>query len=144
MTVTTQLFSLPKDGDIFTNLIFERCESLIDAGIWDGMDTIKINTWINNFKTPTERYFAACILDALIYRSNKQTIALMEHLFQRTLPDLTRLDPPQHGPADTWHDRLRTNSGSNPGIRIVPVLRASDPPSKSGPQLRECIDAIFP
>ena len=42
-------FTLPKDGDIFTNSIIERCEHLIDAGIWDGLDAIRLNTWMKNW-----------------------------------------------------------------------------------------------
>jgi hypothetical protein len=91
---------------------------------------------MNNFSTPTEKYFAATILDALIYRSEKQTIALMESLFQRTLPDLLRKHPPTTPALTPWIDCLRRSSIlSPPPICLVPVIKATDSPAKSGPAL---------
>lgn len=126
-------FSLPPDGEVFTNDILERAEELINAGIWEGLDGVRVRTWMQNFETAEEQYFAACVLDALIYRPNSQTVAMMEQMLERVLPDLTRLDPPPRGVVD-WSEALRASSKEGDHrIRIVPVIRDNDPPTKSGP-----------
>lgn len=129
-------FDLPNDGELFTQQILDRCDDLIASGVWEGIGHDRLGIWMNNFSTPTERYFAATILDALIYRSEKQTIALMESLFQRTLPDLLRKHPPATPAAMPWIDCLRTtNIFAPPPVRLVPVIRSDDSPAKSGPAL---------
>ena len=134
MSVTNHTFDLPKDGDVFISQILDRCEDLIYAGIWEGLDTIRLHTWMNNFKTSTERYFAACVLDALIYRSEKQTAAMMRQLFQRCIPDILRLAPPRFTMETDWYQQLRLPMHvKDPHIRIVPVIKSTDPPTKSGP-----------
>jgi hypothetical protein len=87
---------------------------------------------MRNFTTDLERYFAACVLDALIYRSKNQTIALIKQLFQRALPDLTRLDPTPLGQIEDWQERLHSQSPvSDPQIRLVAAVRKEDSPTKS-------------
>jgi len=129
-------FTLPPDGELFTQQILERCSDLIISGIWEGLTQIRLDTWMTNFVTPTEEYFAASVLDALIFRSERQTVSLMETMFQRALPDLLRRQP-QGGISDnSWLDVLRAPSWQgNPYLRIVPVIKRDDPPAKSGPAL---------
>lgn len=127
-------FAIPEDGKIYINMIIERCERLIDSGIWEGIDRLRLYTWLNNFDTETEKYFAACILDALIYRSDDQTIALMTQLFQQTIDNLKNSDKPPSGTPDDWFTALQSED-IDPHIRIIPVIRRNDPPTKSGPLL---------
>lgn len=84
---------------------------------------------MKNFDSDEERYFAACVLDSLIYRSEEQTTSLVVHLFLRPLVDLTRLDPTPLGQIDDWLDRLR--GSSDPGIRLVAAVKQRDEPHKS-------------
>jgi hypothetical protein len=129
-------FTLPNDGEIFIEQVLERCKNLISSGIWEGLTQIRLDTWMRNFASATGRYFGACVLDSLIYRSEKQTISLMEQLFQRTLPDLLRRHPPPGGCSIPWGVSLRSPSfGPYPSVCIVPVIRWGDPPTKSGPAL---------
>lgn len=126
-------FRIPRDGETFIHVIRDRCQDLIDAGIWEGLDVLRLDAWMQNFQTSVERYFAACVLDALIYRSDAQTVSLMHQLFQRTLPDLIRHDPPDVDAPEDWYEALSCqHRQEDPKIRIVPVLRANDPPTKSG------------
>ena len=118
--------------------ITERCEDLINTSIWHGIHVQRLRRWLNNFETEQEKYFAACILDNLIYRSEEQTTALLKQLFQRTLPDLTRRSI---SPVDTiynWEERLKkssTNCSVDPEIRLVTVTGRQDPPTKSAHQI---------
>lgn len=129
-------FTVPRDGEIFIEQVLERCKSLISSGIWEGVGQVRLNTWMKNFTSVEERYFGACVLDSLIYRSEKQTIALMEQLFRGALTDYMRREPPPGNAAIPWLDLLRSSSfDPDPLLRVVPVIGWDDPPTKSGPAL---------
>lgn len=84
---------------------------------------------MKNFISDEDRYFAACVLDSLIYRSDEQTTALVQHLFQRPLADLVRIDPCPLGRIEDWLERLRGDV--DPQIRLVAAVKKTDPTHKS-------------
>jgi hypothetical protein len=127
-------FRLPPDGRTYITAIVDRCKELINCGIWGDLDILRFEAWLNRFHTEQERYFAACVLDNLIYRSKGQTVAMLEQLFQRVLPDLTRLDPTPIGPIDNLLHHLKS-SRPDPGIRLVPAVKQSDPLTKSANEI---------
>lgn len=127
--MATARFALPKDGPIYSENIFNRCRALISYEVWSGIDMVRMDAWINNFRTPEEQYFGACVLDFLIYRSDRQTVALMRQLFQRIIPDLQRTSSLPFCLRNIY-DKLR-DASVDPGIRLVPVFSPSDPPTKS-------------
>ena len=122
-------FRLPKDALIYTRSIFDRSRYLIAYNIWSGLPPHRLDTWINNFQSPEEQYFAAKVLDALIYRPKSQTIALLQHLFQRTIPDLERSHKIFSPLMNIYPNMTHT---SEPHVRIVPVLVPGEAPIKSG------------
>jgi hypothetical protein len=123
---------MPNDGLTYIQEISARCRNLIDRDVWRDLDLARFRRWIANFQTNEEKYFAACLLDALMYRSQDQTIALIKHMLQRTLPDLTRLDPPSSVLLADWNAALSTSSSAgDPGVRFVTAVKQSDPPTKS-------------
>jgi hypothetical protein len=124
------VFDVPKDGLTYTRAIFQRSDDLIRYGIWGDLDSSRLHRWISNFRTKEERYFAACILDGLIYRSKKQTDALIDQLLTRVLPDITRLATSPQGHVADWLTKLRSPV-TDPGIRLVAVAGKDDPVSKS-------------
>src|SRR5688500_8893295 len=133
MPATPVPFSLPVDALIYTDEVATRCMDLLYCGIWAGIHPSRLRKWLNNFKTDEERYFSACVLDSLIYRSEQQTVSLLRQLLQRTLADLTRLDPTPLGKIEDWQGALTTDSGApDPGIRLVAAVQRNDPPTKSG------------
>jgi hypothetical protein len=133
MTSTIEAFAVPPDGEVFTNSILARSDAMIETGIWEGLTHVRLRSWLKNFESPEERYFAACVLDGLVYRSTPQTVAMMDHLLERTLVDYLRRVPPPDGVPGNWMNALRTNPRlGDPKIRIVPVIREKDPPTKSG------------
>lgn len=132
MTSPTRPFHLPRDWRVYSDQILERCASLIQYGIWGDFKSSQLRRWMNNFTTDEERYFAACVLDTLIYRSKDQTLALIRQLFQRSLTDLTRLDNTPQGQIEDWQDLLQTEpSIRDSGVRLVAVVKKTDPPGKS-------------
>ncbi len=124
------LFRLPKDGAIYATSIFSRCKDLIAYQIWSGIQPHRLDQWIGNFDGELEQYFAARVLDATIYRSNLQTVALMKQLFGRVLPDLAR----SNGLPTVVRtvDASLQNASVDPRVRIAPVIPPDDPPTKSG------------
>ena len=125
---TSALFQLPLHGQVYSDSLFDRCRGLVSYGVWAGIAPARLDAWIANFKTPEERYFAAKVLDSLIYRSDIQTIALMRHLFSRVIPDYFRLARPFLNVNNIYHS-LRGNT--DPGVRIVPVVPPNSSPGKS-------------
>ncbi len=112
-------FKLPNNSDVYTSKIIQRSYDLINTGIWTGIKKTTLDSWINNFKDELEQYFAACVLDCLIYRSNDQTMALARHLFQRSLTDAIRKITPQ---PVFFRDLLQTLQQDNKEkIRLVIV-----------------------
>lgn len=127
-------FRVPMDGETYISNVRERSFSLISSGIWAGMTQPQLRAWLNNFTGERESYFAACILDALIYRSSQQTVALMDHMLQRALPNLAQACGIMQEQALGWREPLsKGRRRDDPGIRLVPVIRPDDPPTKSGP-----------
>ena len=120
---------LPKDALIYTRSVFDRSRDLIAYNIWSGLQPHRLDAWINNFVAPEERYLAAKILDALIYRPKPQTIALLQHLFQRTIPDLQRSRKISPFLLNIYPNMTKS---VEPHVRIVPVLIPGQPAIKSG------------
>lgn len=132
MTSQPSEFQLPQDGRIYIEQIIERCTALIQCGIWGDLSPSLLRRWMKNFASDEERYFAACVLDSLIYRSKSQTLGLINQLFQRSLPDLTRQTPNPLGHVQDWQDRFRIYpSSGDPGVRLVAAVTSNDPPGKS-------------
>ncbi len=124
-----ETFHVPKDGAIYAASIIERCHDLIAYGLWSGIEPHRLDAWVGNFRTEEERYFAARVLDNLIYRSDKQTAALMRQLYTRTIPDMRRL----HNLDSALGEIYASLQGNvDPGIRLVPVIPPHAPPTKSG------------
>ena len=122
-------FSLPPDGRTYTDFVLTRARQLIACNIWGGIEETRLDRWLNNFQGDLRRYFAARILDMLMYRSELQTKSMLAHLFQRTLPDLARARSlPGH--LTTAFDLLRRNG--DPGLRVVPVEPKAHADATSG------------
>jgi hypothetical protein len=130
-TVPTQPFTTPHNGLTYIEEVVERCKNLIQCGIWAGLHMTRLRSWLKNFCTYEERYFSACILDSMIYRSEQQTVSLVRQLLQRTLVDRTRTDPTPLGSLNDWIGLLRAPRGQDPHLRLVAVVQRDDPPTKS-------------
>ena len=124
-------FRLPPDGSIYADRVFARCRDLISYHVWSGIQRPRLDAWIANFRTLEERYFAAKVLDALIYRSDDQTISLWRELLSRLIPDNARING-LAGKLQHVYSALRDHH-IDPGVRVVPVIPPGSPPTKSGP-----------
>lgn len=127
-------FTSPKDGAVYTSTILERCRNLMRSGIWSGIEPSDITRWMTNFQSDAEKYFGACLLDSLIYRSELQTSALMREIFDRELPTACRqLGHKLHN--FNFNEYLKKQPREDRPLMIVPVIRSDDPPTKSGPMI---------
>ena len=133
-------FRVPRYGLAFPSEILARSLDLIGRGIWSGINQVRFRRWMKNFTTDEEKYFAACVIDALIYRSDEQTTALVAQLFQRSLIDLARLDPLPVAAVDDWVQRLRDSSCV---IRLVPAVKNADYIHKSAPLVSRLLKRQF-
>lgn len=131
-------FVVPEDGLTYTNNTLLRCKSLIAHNIWEGIDETRLLRWMNNFKTAEHRYFATRILDTLMYRSDTQTKSMLKHLFQRTLPDISR----HHNLPNELTTALNLlRMSREPNVRVVPVVpsRQQNQIMSSGPLIARII-----
>ena len=118
---------LPENHETYVRIIKQRCEDLIDGQIWNGIHLQRLDGWLSNFETPVEKYFSARLLDLLIYRSDSQTQALIMQSFTKILPEASRV---LHLGNVDWIDLL--SQRKDPGVRLVPVIKSDDRPTKSG------------
>lgn len=124
-------FSLPPNGEMFIHTVKDRCIDLIKHDIWSGITQIEFNTWMKNFRTKNEKYFAACILDSLIYRCEKQEVALAMEIFTKKLPQyLNELSHTLFDYSDLLNI-LKNQVSEEHKIRLVTVANPQDRPGKS-------------
>lgn len=109
------------------------CTKLIESGIWKGVDSNKLKAWIKNFSTPQERFFAACVLDWLVYRNEDQVVSMLYDLLTYHLYNQWRLDqnPLYRLSFDNPLIRLQKKH-EDPQFRYVTAVTHTDPGTKSG------------
>lgn len=93
--------------------------------------------WINQFHDLDEQFFAACLLDQLIFRTSQQFEASLRSLFRSNLNG--KLFPNDQD----LHLLQVITSRSDPGLRLVPVICETDPPTKSGPLVLRRLQRIL-
>lgn len=115
----------------YYSAIKDRCLKLIHYNIWDGMDKNRLEAWLKNFDTDKDRFFAACILDHFIYRSEEQTISMLYDLLTRDLCNLFRTRGIElvKNPLELLRGKYKKD---DPKFRIVSATKPEDPPSRSG------------
>lgn len=110
--------------------VCSRVRGLIQLGVWD-IPPMNLESWLQRFSGRNEQFLACCLLDSLIYRSERQLSPALASLFRGPVRWSlgTHLVP---GEADTDFASLLQRRPTLP-IRLVPVIRNDQPPTKSGP-----------
>lgn len=127
---------LPENSHQFTASIVADCRQMIAMGIWD-IPIMRLEGWLNQFCSEEERFFSACLLDQLIYRTSKQFEAGILGLFRSNLNGAVCRGAPDHALTQMlagWEEK---------NIRLVPVISDSDPPTKSGPLVLRRIERLL-
>lgn len=113
------------DERLYIEGIKSRVEKLIKCGAWEGIDLARFNSWFNQFSIYNCELLGACLVDALIYRSKNQTEAILQSIL--TSPEILH----QYATRDNaLIDALAIKE--EPQVRICPVIRMDQPPTKSG------------
>lgn len=121
-------FTPPPGAATFCETVRSRVLRLIDAGLWD-IPANRFHGWMRGFVGEAEQYFAACLLDSLIYRTGAQFTAGLATIFHGSVVTACGL-----GEDDQLINLLKRRS-PDPLVRLVPVICDADPPSKSGPMV---------
>lgn len=107
----------------------DKVKDLITLGVWD-IDQARYRGWFNQFTSDEEQFFAACVLDNLIYRSKAQFTASLCALIRGTLRwELESIIPGQ----SDFDLQAVLAQGSIDGLVVIPAIDETEPPTKSGP-----------
>lgn len=116
---------LPDWSSTFVQAIEADVGRLISQQLWP-IERARFDGWYGQFNSREERFFAAALLNRISLRTKKQFSAAMLTLYRGLASQL--LYPEE----DDLHLVRQLRGRSDPKLRLVPVLRKSDPPTKSG------------
>jgi hypothetical protein len=117
--------SLPDWSETFVQAVVTDVTRLIGNQLWP-VDSSAFKGWFGQFSSQEERFFAAALLHRLTLRTKRQFSASLQALYRGPLSHVVY-------PADDDLQLTRALCGNDdPKIRLVPVLRESDSPTKSG------------
>ena len=124
------VFRVPSTAENRIRAVQSRIRGLIHLGVWD-IPEMRLDSWLRRFSGESEQFMACCLLDSLIYRSEKQLAPALASLMRGSVRWTlgTTLVP---GDADTDFVDLLRRKPKIP-VRLVPVIRNDQPPTKSGP-----------
>jgi len=97
----------------------------------------RFESWCNQFCGDEERFFAACVLDQLIFRTAQQFEAGLRSLFRSNLSGTV------FPAAEDLRLSELMSSREDAKIRLVPVICETDPPTKSGPLVLRRLQRIL-
>jgi hypothetical protein len=116
---------MERDERLFIDGTKARAQKLIRCKAWEGVDQARLESWLNQFEAREKQLLGACLLDNFIFRSKAQVEALLK----------AALCSPALLPASaTWDNEFiaALRKKSDPGVRLAPVIRLDQPPTKSG------------
>lgn len=117
---------VPENASQFAQSVHERTKQLSALGILP-IPSHRLEGWMKQFVTAEERFFAGAVLKQLILRTDPQFNSSIASIF---CGELNRTCFPRE------HDEHLVSilkKGEACEICLVPVIRDSDPPTKSGP-----------
>lgn len=117
---------MDRDERLFIEGIKSRARKLIRHKVWDGIDEGRVTSWLQQFEARNCELLGACLLDSFIFRNRAQVEALLRVAL--TSPELVT----SQATFDEATVSQLTKRGPDPGIRLAPVIRLDQPPTKSG------------
>jgi hypothetical protein len=116
---------MERDERLFIEGTKTRAQKLIRCGAWEGIDQARLESWLNQFEAREKQLLGACLLDNFIFRSKAQVEALLKAALT---------SPPLLPASATWDNEFIAGLGHrrDPGVRLAPVIRLDQPPTKSG------------
>lgn len=117
---------MERDERLFIDGTKERAQKLIRCGAWEGIDHGRFESWFNQFVARQKELLGACLLDNFIFRGKGQVEALLKAAL---------CSPAMLTPAAKWDGEVveaLCGRRVDPGIRLAPVIRLDQAPTKSG------------
>ncbi len=121
---------------MFIDTVKYDSKQLIECGLWN-IRMANFDGWINQFYNLDEQFFAACLLDQLIFRTSQQFEASLCSLFRSNLNGKLFSNK-----QDLYLLQI-IKSRCDPRLRLVPVICETDPPTKSGPLVLRRLQRIL-
>ncbi|GAB3023519.1 phosphoribosyltransferase-like protein [Bowmanella dokdonensis] len=136
------MFEAPHNWDIYYDDVVSKCESYISFGYWEDIELYQLRSWLSNFETDEEKYFSACILDALVYRSRSMVKSSFKNIASSIVPKFLKKNSiPYDSNIDDWLTRLK--EGKKVPIRFVSVENVDNKAGKSGSVIiRDLIETL--
>jgi hypothetical protein len=116
---------MERDETLFVEGIKTRVDKLIRYGVWQGVDLARFDSWFGQFQRHGCEFLGACLADSLIFRSRAQVEALLKSIFSSH-----ELLGDQYSSDSELIKALALKK--DPGIRLCPVIRMDQSPTKSG------------
>lgn len=116
---------LPDWSSTFVQAIEADVSRLISQQLWP-VERARFDGWYGQFGSREERFFAATLLHRISIRTKKQFSAAMLTLYRGSVSH--HLYPQE----DDLYLVRQLCGRTDPKLRLVPVLRKIDPPTKSG------------
>ncbi|XTI73266.1 phosphoribosyltransferase-like protein [Acidithiobacillus sp. AC3] len=119
---------MEQDERLFIEGAKRRVEQLIRQKVWQGIDQARFRSWFEQFESRDCELLGACLLDNLIFRSREQVESLIKAAM--TSSELI-------GPKAQTDDEIvvALRGRKDPHVRLSPVIRLDQPPTKSGPYI---------
>ncbi|SEQ55250.1 hypothetical protein SAMN03159444_01924 [Pseudomonas sp. NFACC02] len=83
-------FHVPEKHESLFSEVQQRFRMLLKRRIVTGIDEETLDCWLANFRTDEERYFAACVLGRLTFRSKSMIDSSIDQLLNCVLPTYLR------------------------------------------------------
>lgn len=83
-------FEIPQGWENYPTQVISRFHLLINTRVVDGIDNSSLKKWFKNFNSDLEKYFAAHLLDSLVFRTQRMLAASYQQIQQKLLPDILR------------------------------------------------------
>jgi hypothetical protein len=137
------MFEAPQDWIVYYDDVLAKCKEYVRTGYWEEIDKYKLQAWLANFATNEERYFSACLLDALVFRTRKMVDASFRDVASSILPKfLKQKNIEIDNDLDYWMHRLST--GRDVPFRFIAIENVDKKAGKSGSvvirNLKEALD----
>lgn len=133
-----QNLEIPDNTQEYYDRVIHQCNVLIKMNIWT-IPEANFVAWKNQFQTLEEKFFCACLLSRLIFRSKAQIYSLITALFQSNLNNCCFDEVKFQGQLI----QNLTSKRFDPQIRLIPVINEDDPPTKSGPLIIRYVKKRF-
>ncbi|GAB1038963.1 phosphoribosyltransferase-like protein [Shewanella algae] len=132
-------FETPNGWNQYYSSVISKTRLLIKQGIWEELDELNLNRWLSNFTCDKSKYLSACMLDALIYRSNKMCHSMMRKILIEIVPNYCRtIEIENFSSISEWKDKI---SNGEQLVRFIPVSISDGKVKSSSVVVREFIEA---